>query len=371
MFATCPSCPGFVPSNADACPHCGAGVDRQQPSALAGLAGTVAKLAATGAVMVTLMACYGAPNDDGPFFQCFDDTECGEGAVCDDFGSCVSGERCGNGFDDDNDGLADLDDPDCSELAFETRCDDGLDDDADGLVDCADFDCDGAASCLEICDNGLDDDADGFVDCNDTDSCSVCPTTEIECGNLFDDDQDGFTDCDDPDCEALCTPPVCGDGLVGSAEQCDDGNVVGLDGCSAECTVEFDVFCAAVPVLVLGENAGSNDGGSTNVMGASCVASGGQETVYSFTAAADGTLFLALQADHDMGLSVSGHCDPSTNPPPPDGELACANAVGAGQLESASVELLAGQIVFVVADGAQASSGGPFVMTATYVDAGK
>jgi len=35
-----------------------------------------------------------------------------------------------------------------------------------------------------------------------------------------------------------CVPPGCGDGVLDPGEGCDDGNVVGDDGCSAQCTVE-------------------------------------------------------------------------------------------------------------------------------------
>lgn len=62
---------------------------------------------------------------------------------------------CQNGTDDDGDGLADCDDPGCSQLIFcvganeptETEvCDDGDDNDGDGAVDCDDPDCDEACS---------------------------------------------------------------------------------------------------------------------------------------------------------------------------------------------------------------------------------
>ena len=36
---------------------------------------------------------------------------------------------------------------------------------------------------------------------------------------------------------------VCGDGVVNAGEACDDGNTVGGDGCSAECTVEIGWRC--------------------------------------------------------------------------------------------------------------------------------
>jgi hypothetical protein len=108
-------------------------------------------------------------------------------------------ETCGNGLDDDCDGLADCADPDCS---CGEDCDDGVDNDGDGQVDCRDSDC----SCTEICGNGIDDDADGLTDCSDPD----CACTEDNCGDGVDNDADGAVDCSDTDC--TCTE-VCGNGI--------------------------------------------------------------------------------------------------------------------------------------------------------------
>lgn len=69
----------------------------------------------------------------------------------------------------------------------------------------------------ERCDNQVDDDNDGLVDCDD-DECSTQPKVatacRIErCDNNIDDDGDGLVDCDDPDCsespiDPACLPPV-------------------------------------------------------------------------------------------------------------------------------------------------------------------
>lgn len=94
-------------------------------------------------------------------------------------------------------------------------------------------------------------------------------------------------------------PVVCGDGVLGGAEACDDGNKTPDDGCSATCTVEADYVCL-VPgkpcakigtcgdaMLKSGEqcddgNAASNDGCSSTcqiedgwicpILGAACKA---------------------------------------------------------------------------------------------------
>jgi cysteine-rich repeat protein len=36
-------------------------------------------------------------------------------------------------------------------------------------------------------------------------------------------------------CRTNCTVPRCGDGILDGGEICDDGNVVGGDGCAADC----------------------------------------------------------------------------------------------------------------------------------------
>jgi hypothetical protein len=86
----------------------------------------------------------------------------------------VSAERaCGDGGDDDGDGLVDVADPGCLDAAdaFETNalavCDDGFDSDGDGLVDWPDDPgCRNLQALYENpqCDDGLDNDADGKID---------------------------------------------------------------------------------------------------------------------------------------------------------------------------------------------------------------
>jgi hypothetical protein len=85
------------------------------------------------------------------------------------------------------------------------RCGDGLDNDGDGLVD---------EGCAETCGDGLDNDGDGLVD-------EECAVPEV-CGDLIDNDLDGQVD-------ENCAPEyveVCGDGLDNDGdgsvdEECD------------------------------------------------------------------------------------------------------------------------------------------------------
>ena len=68
--------------------------------------------------------------------------------------SYESGVACGNGFDDDSDGVLDCSDADCAETGFctsyEHSCSNNRDDDYDGLVDCTDIECASAPSCISL-----------------------------------------------------------------------------------------------------------------------------------------------------------------------------------------------------------------------------
>lgn len=104
---------------------------------------------------------------------------------------------CGNGLDDDGDGVADYpDDPGCTSL-FDLGehepnvvCDNEFDDDGDGFVDLLDAGCSGPGDPDERgaaaeCDNGLDDDFDLLSDYPDDPSC-LHPT------NLYEAPEPGF-----------------------------------------------------------------------------------------------------------------------------------------------------------------------------------
>ncbi len=52
-----------------------------------------------------------------------------------------------------------------------------------------------------------------------------------------------------PDC-SLPPPPTCGDGVIESGEECDDGNTLSGDGCSSTCQLEnTSALCAGVPTV--------------------------------------------------------------------------------------------------------------------------
>jgi hypothetical protein len=85
--------------------------------------------------------------------------------------------------------------------AQETACGDGADNDGDGLSDCADaLNCRAGASCGTGC------------------VCGGGAATESQCDDGADNDRDGRTDCADPDCNArtcaaarvCCATGTCG-----------------------------------------------------------------------------------------------------------------------------------------------------------------
>ncbi len=114
-------------------------------------------------------------------------------------------------------------------------CGNGQDDDCDGLIDCADEeDCDGNRACtgMEVCDNTIDDDFDGLTNCDDPDcradpACG-CRADAEDCGNGQDDDCDGLVDCADiQDCH---TDPACRNGMPAPKLYCaaDEGPITFL-----------------------------------------------------------------------------------------------------------------------------------------------
>ncbi|MBK8254078.1 MAG: putative metal-binding motif-containing protein [Polyangiaceae bacterium] len=85
QFLDCGSCQGFVPHDADTCPHCGNSVVAPAPQKQSrkGLLGAMATVATGGLMSITLMACYGIAytcdggvDKDGDGFYLTNDANC-------------------------------------------------------------------------------------------------------------------------------------------------------------------------------------------------------------------------------------------------------------------------------------------------------
>ena len=130
---------------------------------------------------------------------------------------------CGNGKDDDGDGLIDAADPECAAgLLWEggdvpacyqvPQCENGLDDDGDGEIDHCTGRWEGP---VPACANGLDDDGDGRIDRADPDCDNEADNSEngrevSTCADGLDNNGVDGADRADPRCH-------------GAVERCDDG----------------------------------------------------------------------------------------------------------------------------------------------------
>ncbi len=116
-------------------------------------------------------------------------------------------------------------------------CDDRNTDDGDGCdSNCSPTACgNGVVTGTEACDDGNVDDTDCCAS-----SCTVNAAGSC-CGNGR---LEGEEECDDAgeseSCNASCTRRRCGDGIrnVTAGEGCDDGNLVGGDGCGPDCKAD-------------------------------------------------------------------------------------------------------------------------------------
>lgn len=126
-----------------------------------------------------------------------------------------SESNCTNGIDDDCDGAVDCADSNCAtnSACATDPCGDGVCDTVNGEDGCTcSQDCGSAPSTETLCSNGMDDDCDGLADGDDPD-CSATPW----CGNGVCDGngEDCFTcpqdcGCRGKDCRACCGDGVCG-----------------------------------------------------------------------------------------------------------------------------------------------------------------
>ncbi len=199
-------------------------------------------------------------NTDGAFECTCPDGTVGDGVECDDVNECAEElDDCHEHAVCDN-----------TEGGFSCTCLDGFLGDG---VECEDIDeCDdGTASCGPgaLCNNT----PGGYTcscpegtaalgeKCNDIDECengmADCPD-ERECDNLFGSYQcvcpSGVED-DDGECVS-----VCGDGILEGDEACDDGNLLGGDGCDGDCAVEDGWVCGESGCLPDQDGDGIPDG---------------------------------------------------------------------------------------------------------------
>jgi cysteine-rich repeat protein len=145
------------------------------------------------------------------------------------------------------------------------------------------------------------------------------------------------------------SPLDCGDAERGNTEECDDGNKASGDGCSAVCTAEPDVLCAAMPVVALGPTPDSFVDASSSFVGPCAGSLDQPERGYHYTAAST-SVTLTVDSTADVALYATLGCGDTAAP------LGCAEAVaGSGQETLTLVTQPGDEVTFFVELGA----GGP------------
>ena len=126
-------------------------------------------------------------------------------------------------------------------------CDDGNQTDCDGCSSFCLLECgDGKTACSEQCDDGNTSSNDG---CSATCQLEFCGDHIVQSGEECDDGaQNGVLG---DACSTTCSLHWCGDGHVDTNEQCDDANANLCDGCTPDCIAET----VACPICSAGSTA--------------------------------------------------------------------------------------------------------------------
>jgi cysteine-rich repeat protein len=198
-----------------------------------------------------------------PHDACKGQGNCADNHVCTVSGGLPDGSPCGNGGLC-RDGACQT--PVCGDgvVTAPEECDDGVNDGSHGCNSSCKFVCvstDSARNCAPA------DPCEGASTCDDaTHTCSArtplhdgssCGDGQVcQSGHCVSSSCASAGDCSPCDsggvCKAgACVASVCGDGCrdTSKGEQCDDGNVVNLDGCDSHCKFEQNQRAIAVHML--------------------------------------------------------------------------------------------------------------------------
>jgi len=174
---------------------------------------------------------------------------------------------------------------------------------------------------------------------------------------------------------------LCGDGVVGAGEQCDDGNEPGGDGCSATCQLEDQgpggASCASprtlhlVPIastVFYGEASGTTVGG-VDTLRSTCLPNiASPEAIYEIEVSTAGSLRIEVTGSSSDGgdallfvRSGGGGCADSA------GELACVDVGFVAEPEEVTLNVTPGTyyaLVELLRNGSPATPGAIYSITA-------
>ncbi len=210
----------------------------------------------------------------------------------------------------------------------ELTCDDGFDNDIDGNVDCADSDCFGVGPCTTetLCGDGLDNDLDGDIDCADSDCVGLgaCgpENSAVLCADGIDNDNDGNTDCADSDCVGLgaCGPENTDAFCIDGIDNDGDGTIDCADAdCASTGSCQLGESCAAPLVVTLPFNVTGTDFAADYLNNHSftyttggCGTANGGEGVFAVTLTAGQQLRMDETGALDAVIRVLGVCTTTT-----------------------------------------------------------
>lgn len=156
---------------------------------------------------------------------------------------------------------------------------------------------------------------------------------------------------------------VCGNGMMGPTEQCDDGNTVPADGCSADCQTENADACGGVTIKlnkgssfeVKGDTSGANDDTDHAGSSGSCQGGGpytGPDLVYGVIPQQSGALVATLNANYsNHWMHTRTSCLGTTSD-----EIDCDYSTMKSEPDVNMMNVDAGKTYYVIVDGHSTSN---------------
>ncbi len=161
-------------------------------------------------------------------------------------------------------------------------------------------------------------------------------------------------------------PDTCGNGMVVSVEECDDGNIEPGDGCSPDCMIEHPEVCPGTTIpltlggtlVISGTNEGATDKCSSSMSGipnSNCINGNfsGSDVVYQVIPDASGSLTVEFTAQYDSSwVHIRTMC-----PGMASDEVACRFTMGSGGKMTLTISVIKDVPYYVIADSFNNKSG--------------